>query len=93
MTTKYKILFMVDLLNEYYANLQCRDFSVIASAETSQVLKNHQLLFKTIGNKLVVLVKVKTDAGSEGNRLIGRCLERDGVLSCSGSLQAIQHFL
>src|SRR5687767_13489142 len=65
MTTKYKILFMVDLLNEYYRNLQCRDFTVIPSAETAAVLRNHQMLCKIIGNKLVVLVKVKTDAGSE----------------------------
>jgi hypothetical protein len=71
MTTKYKILFMVDLLNEYYANLQCRDFSVIASAETSQVFKNHQMLCKIIGNKLVVLVKVITDAGSEDEPFVG----------------------
>jgi hypothetical protein len=56
---------MIDLLNEYYANLQCRDFTVIPSAETLLVLQNNQMLFKTIGNKLVVLVKVKTDAGNE----------------------------
>ncbi|HEX6427024.1 MAG TPA: hypothetical protein VF008_05030 [Niastella sp.] len=70
MTTKYKILFMVDLLNEYYANLQCRDFQVIASAETSQLFQNHQILFKTIGNKLVVLVKVQTEAGNEDKPVV-----------------------
>jgi hypothetical protein len=70
MTTKYKILFMVDLLNEYYANLQCRDFSVLPSAETSRILQNHQMLFKTIGNKLVVLVKVQTGAGNEDKPVV-----------------------
>jgi hypothetical protein len=70
MTTKYKILFMVDLLNEYYANLQCRDFSVLPSAETSRLLQNHQMLFKAIGNKLVVLVKVQTEAGNEDKPVI-----------------------
>lgn len=70
MTTRYKILFMVDLLNEYYANLQCRDFSVIPSAETVQMLQNHQMLVKTIGNKLVVLVKVQTGAGSEDKPVV-----------------------
>lgn len=65
MTTKYKILFMVDLLNEYYTNLQCRDFSVVPSAATQKVLQGHQLLFKTVGNKVVVLTKVRTDAGNE----------------------------
>jgi hypothetical protein len=56
---------MVDLLNEYYANLQCRDFSVVASAETALVIQNHQMMYKTIGNKLVVLAKVQTDAVNE----------------------------
>jgi hypothetical protein len=56
---------MVDLLNEYYANFQCKDFSVLASAETAQVMKNHQMMYKTIGNKLVVLAKVQTEAGNE----------------------------
>lgn len=70
MTTKYKILFMVDLLNEYYANLLCRDFQVIPSAETSQVLRNHQMLFKPIGNKLVVLVKVQTETGNEDKPVV-----------------------
>jgi len=65
MTTKFKILFMVDLLNEYYANLQCRDFSVLASAETALVMQNHQMMYKTIGNKLVVLVKVQTEGVNE----------------------------
>ncbi|MBO9204968.1 MULTISPECIES: contractile injection system tape measure protein [Niastella] len=65
MTTSYKILFMVDLLNEYYNNFQCRDFSILASAETTQVLQDHQMVFKIIGNKLVVLAKVQTDAENE----------------------------
>lgn len=62
MTTKYKILFTVDFQNEYYSNLQSRDFTVIASPETSQLLKNRQMLYKMVGNKLVVLIKVNTDA-------------------------------
>jgi len=70
MTTKYKILFMVDLLNEYYANQQCRDFSILASPETAQVLQNHQMLFKTIGNKLVVLVKVQMETGNEDKPVV-----------------------
>lgn len=62
MTTKYKILFTVDLQNEYYSNQQSKDFSVIASAETARLLRNRQMLYKMVGNKLVVLIKVKTDA-------------------------------
>ena len=70
MTTKFKILFMVDLLNEYYANLQCRDFSIVASAETALALQNHQMMYKTIGNKLVVLAKVQTEAGNEDKPMV-----------------------
>ena len=61
---------MVDLLNEHYTNLQCRDFQVMASPETAQVLQNRQMLFKTIGNKLVVLVKVQTEAGNEDKPVV-----------------------
>src|SRR5688572_2363920 len=60
MTTKYKILFMVELLNEYYSNLQCKDFTIIASEETTRLLRNQHMLYKTVGNKLVVLIKVNT---------------------------------
>ena len=75
MTTRYKILFMIDLLNEYYTNLQCRDFTVIPSAHTSLVLQNHQLLCKTIGNKLVVLAKVQTTTGNEDKPFVNIAAE------------------
>jgi hypothetical protein len=60
MTTKYKILFMVEMKNDYYSNLQCTDFDIIPTDETKHLLKNRQMMCKAIGNKLVVLVKVKT---------------------------------
>jgi hypothetical protein len=56
--TRYKILFALELLNEYYSNLQCRDFNVIASAETMSILKDHQILYKQVNNKVIVLIKV-----------------------------------
>src|SRR5687768_10551311 len=69
MTTKYKIVFMVELLNEYYRNLQCRDFNIIPSPETQLLLRNQRMLFKAIGNKLVVLAKVKTEtAGADEDK-------------------------
>lgn len=69
MRTKYKILFMVELLNEYYSNLQCRDFTIVPSAETLLILKNHKLLCKMVGNKLVVLAKVKDETfGADENK-------------------------
>ncbi len=59
MTTAYKILFAIDLQNEYYANGKCTDISIVPSAETSLLLKNRQMLYKMVGNKFVVLVKVQ----------------------------------
>lgn len=59
MSTKYKILFMVELLNKYYSDLKCADFKVLPSAATATLLKNYQMVYKVVGNQLVVLVKVK----------------------------------
>jgi len=59
MNTAYKILFAIDLQNEYYSTGKCNDISVVPSAETMLLLKNRQALCKMIGNKFVVLVKVK----------------------------------
>ncbi|HEY6976429.1 MAG TPA: hypothetical protein VH396_09065 [Chitinophagaceae bacterium] len=61
MTTRYKILFAVDLLNDYYTDRRCDDFTVIASAEAATLLKKYQLLYKVVGNKLVVLTKVNSN--------------------------------
>ncbi|MEP7109463.1 MAG: hypothetical protein ABI760_15830 [Ferruginibacter sp.] len=58
MTSTFKILFSIDLLNEYYTSLQCMDFNVVPSAETALLLKNYKMLYKFTGNKLVALVKV-----------------------------------
>jgi hypothetical protein len=58
MTTAYKILFAIDLQNEYYTNGKCNDIHVVPSAETMLLLKNRQMLYKMVGNKFVVLVKV-----------------------------------
>ena len=70
MTTKYKILFMVELLHDYYSNKQCRDFNVVPSEQTSLLLKNRKMLFKMVGNKLVVLIKVNNDGANEDKPFI-----------------------
>lgn len=62
MTTAYKILFAIDLQNEYYANSKCNDISIVPSAETALLLKNRQMLYKMVGNKFVVLVKVNDNS-------------------------------
>jgi hypothetical protein len=69
MTTVYKILFAIDLQNEYYATGKCTDISLVPSAETAGLLKNRQMLYKMVGNKFVVLVKVKdSNAGADADK-------------------------
>ena len=69
MTTAYKILFAIDLQHEYYANGKCTDISIVPSAETALLLKNRQMLYKMVGNKFVVLVKVKdSSAGADADK-------------------------
>jgi hypothetical protein len=57
-TTRYKILFSIELQNEYYSSLRCRDFSMMPSTETAALMRNQQMLYKVVGNSLVVLIKV-----------------------------------
>jgi hypothetical protein len=61
MSVKYKILFITELLHDYYANKESKDFEVMPSGETSKVLQGQGMLYKVIGNKLIVLVKVDAD--------------------------------
>ena len=69
MNTVYKILFAIDLQNEYYSNGKCNDISLVPSAETMLLLKNRQMLCKMVGNKFVVLVKAKgKNAGADANK-------------------------
>lgn len=60
MTTTYKILFTVELLHDFYKSGQCSDFRIVPSAETALLLRNCKAMYKTTGNKLVILIK--TDA-------------------------------
>jgi hypothetical protein len=69
MITAYKILFAIDLQHEYYANGKCTDISIMPSAETMLLLKNRQMLYKMVGNKFVVLVKVNdSTAGANADK-------------------------
>jgi hypothetical protein len=61
MNTKYKILFAVDVLNEYYAGAKCNDFGMVPSPPTLELMKQRQLLYRVVGNKLLVLTKVDDD--------------------------------
>ncbi len=57
MITTYKILFMIELLHDFYKNGQCADFRIVPSAETALLLRNCKALHKLVGNRLVVLIK------------------------------------
>lgn len=57
MTTSFKILFMVEVLHEYYSNKKCNDFRFVPSSQTMQLLKRYNALYKNLGNKLIVLIK------------------------------------
>lgn len=61
MSAKYKILYVTELLHDYYANKESKDFEIFPSAETLKVLAGHGMLYKVIGNKLVVLVRTNAD--------------------------------
>jgi hypothetical protein len=57
MSISYKILFAIDIEHEYYTTKKCTDFSIVPSPETALLMKNLQLLSKTVGNKLIVLCR------------------------------------
>src|SRR6188768_522091 len=61
MITSYKILFMTELLHDFYADEKCTDFSCMPTPATAILLANYKAMYKTIGNKLVVLIKTGTD--------------------------------
>lgn len=57
MTTSYKILFMIELLHDFYRDGRCSDFRFIPTTETAVHLRNYNALCKTVGNKFIVLIK------------------------------------
>ena len=57
MTSTFKILFMAEVLHDFYKDGRCTDFRFIPTAETGRLLANYKALYKTLGNKLVVLMK------------------------------------
>jgi hypothetical protein len=64
MTTTYAILATVTLQHDYYADGRCNDFELVPSAATMAALKGLAVLTKTIGNTLILLVKVDDDGST-----------------------------
>ena len=58
MNLRYKILFSIEVRHDYYTDTRCNDFEISHSAETASVLKGQGMLFKMVGNKLIVLIRV-----------------------------------
>jgi hypothetical protein len=61
MSLRYKILFVAEVLHDYYASRQCKDFSIAPTLQTESFLQGHGLLYKMVGNKIIVLIKVDAD--------------------------------
>ena len=61
MQVTYKILFTVDIFNDYYRDGRCTDFKLMPSWETASLLKKYNMLYRMTGNRLVILVKIKDD--------------------------------
>ncbi len=58
---KYSILFTVEILHDYYMNGQCADFEIRPCRDTINYLAGQKLIYKNIGNKLVVLIETDSD--------------------------------
>lgn len=61
MNVRYRILFNIEVLHDYYGNLKCTDVTLRPSPDTLAKLSAGQMLYKSLGNRLVVLVKVDED--------------------------------
>lgn len=58
MNLRYKIFFSVEIRHDYYTDTRSHDFEISPSAETVSVLRGQGMLFKMVGNRLIVLMRV-----------------------------------
>ncbi len=61
MSMRYKILFSVAVLHDYYTSNFCEDFEIIPSPATALLFKDLGLLWRSLGHKLIVLAKTDID--------------------------------
>jgi hypothetical protein len=57
MSLRYKKVFSVDILHDYYSNGFCSDLEIIPARDTATMLSAHGMICKSLGNKLVVLIR------------------------------------
>jgi len=55
---KYRPLFKLAITHDYYINARCADFSLVLSAETETLLKNHRCVVKTQADGLTISMAV-----------------------------------
>ena len=58
MNLNYEIVFIAEVLNDYFAGKECTDLDIFAADDTAAILKGQRMLCKTIGNKFIVLNKI-----------------------------------
>ena len=63
MAIEYKILFQVELLNDYFADEKARHLEIVPADDTVSLMKNQQMLYRQLGNRLILLSKV--DSGGK----------------------------
>jgi len=58
MNLNYEIVFIAEVLNDYFAGKECTDLDIFPADDTAAILKGQQMLCKTIGNKFIVITKI-----------------------------------
>lgn len=58
---KYVTVFEVRIKHEYYSDERCTDFTITASPDTLQLLKNHRSLIRTLPDGLGIITQVMDD--------------------------------
>jgi hypothetical protein len=61
MAIEYKILFRVELFNDYFADEKARHLEIVPAEDTAIFLKNQQILFRQLGNRFILLSKIAGD--------------------------------
>lgn len=54
----YNRLFEIQILNQYYRDWICRDFSIVPTAATQALMANYKLLARKTENGLIILAKL-----------------------------------
>lgn len=61
MNLRYKTVCTVTMLHDYYASGNCADFDIVPDAETVQAMRGQGMLFKNVGNKLIIAINCDAD--------------------------------